>query len=74
MHAQEKQKGRGRGGVAIALSKKAWKAWDKVGNTITKPDVAVDGKVRMMAIDIAVPSNNTWEALSIFNIRPPIGL
>jgi hypothetical protein len=71
MHAQEKQQGRGRGGVAIALSKKALKAWDKAGNTIIKPDLAVDGTVRMMSIDIAVPSNKTWETLSIFNVYAP---
>jgi hypothetical protein len=65
VHAQEKQ--HGRGGVAIALSKKAQKAWDKAGNTIIKPDVAVDSTVRMMSMDIAVPSNKTWETLSIFN-------
>ena len=57
MHAQEKQQERGRGGVAIALSKKARKAWDKAGNTIIKPDVAVNGTVRMMSIDIAVHRN-----------------
>jgi hypothetical protein len=68
MHAQEKQQGRGRGGVAIALSKKAKKTWDKADSTIIKPDVAVNGTVRMMSIDIAVPSNNTWETLSIFNV------
>jgi hypothetical protein len=54
MHAQETQQGRGRGGVAIALSKKAQKAWDKAGNTIIKPDVAANGTVRMMSINIVV--------------------
>jgi exonuclease III len=75
MHTQEKQQGRGRGVVVIALSKKARKAWDKAGNTIIKPDVAGDGTVRMMFIDIAVPSNKTWETISIFNVyAPPIRL
>jgi hypothetical protein len=71
LHAQEKQEGGGRGGIAIALSKKALKAWDKAGNTIIKPDIAVDCMVRMMSIGIAVPSNNTWETLSISNIYAP---
>ena len=75
MHAQEKQVGRGRGGVAIALSKKALKAWDKAGNIIIKPDLSVDGTVRMMSIDITVPSNKSWETLSIFNVyAPPLRL
>jgi hypothetical protein len=51
--------------------KKAKKAWDKAGNTIIKPDVAVNGTVRMMSIDIAVPSNNTWETLSVYNVYAP---
>jgi hypothetical protein len=71
MHAQEKQIGRGRGGVAIALSKKALKAWDKAGNTIIKPNLSVDGTVRMMSIDIAVPSNKSWETLLIFKVYAP---
>jgi hypothetical protein len=73
MHAQEKQQGRGRGGVVIALlSKKARKAWDKAGNMIIKPDVvAINGTVRMMSINIVVPLNNTWETLSIFNVYAP---
>jgi hypothetical protein len=71
MHAQEKQQGRGRGGVAITLSKKALKAWDKAGNIIIKSNISIDGTVRMMSIDIAVPSNKTWETLTIFNVYAP---
>jgi hypothetical protein len=51
--------------------KKALKAWNKAGNIIIKPDVAIDGMVRMMSIDLAVPWNNTWENLSLFNVYAP---
>jgi hypothetical protein len=71
MHAQAKQQGRGRGGVAITMLKKALKAWDKAGNIIIKPNLLIDGTVQMMSIDITVPSNKTWEMLSIFNVYAP---
>jgi hypothetical protein len=61
MHAQEKQEGKGRGGVAIVLSKKVLKAWDKeADNTIIKSDISIDGLVRMMSIGFMVPLNKTW--------------
>jgi exonuclease III len=71
-HGPEKQSSsRGRGGLAIALSKKALKAWIRAG----KPDIrrhgVMDDTTRIMGIDLKVPVGKSFENLTIFNIYAP---
>ena len=71
-HAPEKQSsGRGRGGLAIALSKRAMKAWERAGKKDLLRHGVMDDTTRIMAIDLKVPAGNSFECITIFNVYPP---
>ena len=71
-HAPEKQSsGRGRGGLAIALSKKALKAWERAGKKELLRHGTMDDTTRIMAIELKVPAGKSFESLTIFNIYAP---
>jgi hypothetical protein len=55
MHGPEKQDlSRGRGGLAIGLSRKAMKAWIRAGKKEIRRHGTMDGTTRIMGIDLKV--------------------
>jgi hypothetical protein len=71
-HGPEKQNSsRGRGGVAIGLSKKALKAWARAGKKDIRRHGVMDDTTRIMGIDLKVPSGNSFKNLTIFNVYAP---
>jgi exonuclease III len=67
----EQTSSRGRGGLAIGLSRKALKAWTRAGKKEIRRHGTMDGTTRIMGIDLRVPSGNSFEDLTIFNIYAP---
>jgi exonuclease III len=71
-HFPEKQSSsRGRGGLAIALSRKALKAWERAGKKDIRRHGVMDETTRIMAIDLKVPAGKSFEVLTIFNVYAP---
>jgi hypothetical protein len=72
-HSLEKQSSsRGRGGLAIVLSRKALKAWERAGKKDIRRHGVMDETTRsMVAIDLKVPAGKSFEVLTIFNVCAP---
>ena len=71
-HAPETQNcSRGRGGLAIGLSKKAMKAWAQAGKKEIRRHGIMDDTTRIMGIDLRVPIGNLFKDITIFNVYAP---
>jgi hypothetical protein len=71
-HAPEKKSSsRGRGGLAIMLSRKALNAWEIGGKKDIQRHGVMDATTRIMAIDLKVPTAKSFEVLTICNIYTP---
>ena len=57
--------------MAIALSRKAMKAWERAGKKDIRRHGIMDETTRIMAIELRVPAGKSFENLTIYNVYAP---
>jgi hypothetical protein len=57
--------------MAIALSRKAMKAWERAGKKDIRRHGVMDETTRIMAIELRVPVGKLFENLTIYNVYAP---
>jgi hypothetical protein len=72
IHGPKKQtSSRGCGGLAIALSRKVLKVWERAGRKEMHRHGVMDDTTCIIVIDLKVLARNSFECITIYNVYAP---